>query len=274
MSKPTIVLAPGAWHTPDCYDLARAELHKRGWETEAVAYPSVGAEPPTKGLADDAAAVRSTLERLADAGKEIVLVVHSYGGLVGQNALEGLGYKQRQAAGKKGGVIVFVYLAAFVVPKGGTIKAMLGGQFLPWMKFMVCTIQRSLPDSCIARLIPIVRVTTATLKHPRLCSTTISAMRPRRPPSPKSSTSRRASSPTRLLTSRGTRLSPCISSARPTKRFRYPSSSRWHRCSVLMPRHSRPLARIRLSSASPRRSRTVWSMQPRLARVGSSRGNY
>ncbi|KAF2196642.1 alpha/beta-hydrolase [Delitschia confertaspora ATCC 74209] len=134
MSKPTIVLAPGAWHTPDCFDAVRQQLHARGWETEAIAYPSVGAEPPTKGLPHDAAAVREALERLADKGKEIVLVVHSYGGLVGQNAVEGLGYKQRKAQGKKGGVIMFVYLTAFVAPKGATIKQLLGGQFLPWMK--------------------------------------------------------------------------------------------------------------------------------------------
>ena len=141
MSKPTIVFAPGAWHAPDCFDIVREQLHQRGWETEAVTYPSVGAEPPNKGLADDAMALRSTLERLADECKEIVLVAHSYGGLVGQNALQGLGYKQRQAAGKRGGVIMFVYLAAFVAPKGATIKAMLG-QFLPWMQFDVRTSAR------------------------------------------------------------------------------------------------------------------------------------
>ncbi|KAF4311938.1 hypothetical protein GTA08_BOTSDO12061 [Botryosphaeria dothidea] len=135
MSKPTLVFAPGAWHTPACFDAVRDQLHARGWATEAVAYPSVGAEPPTLGLAEDVAAVRSTLERLADEGKQIVLTVHSYGGLVGQNAVEGLGYKQRAAAGKKGGVILLVYLTAFVAPKGATIKQMLGGQFLPWMKF-------------------------------------------------------------------------------------------------------------------------------------------
>jgi pimeloyl-ACP methyl ester carboxylesterase len=137
MSKPTIVFAPGAWHTPDCFDVVREQLHQRGWETEAVAYPSVGAEPPIKGLADDTAALRATLQKLADNGKEIVLIVHSYGGLVGQNAVEGLGFKQRQAAGKQGGVINLVYMAAFVVPKGATIKELLGGQFLPWMRFDV-----------------------------------------------------------------------------------------------------------------------------------------
>ncbi|KAK1689606.1 Alpha/beta hydrolase fold-1 [Colletotrichum godetiae] len=134
-TKPTFVLAPGAWHKETCYSPAQELLEARGYPVEAVEYPSVGAEPPTKGLTDDANAVRAVLQRLADEGKEIVLVVHSYGGLVGANAVEGLGYKQRAKEGKKGGVITFVYLTAFVVPKGKCIREMLGGQFLPWMKF-------------------------------------------------------------------------------------------------------------------------------------------
>ncbi|KAK7551442.1 Alpha/beta hydrolase fold-1 [Phyllosticta citricarpa] len=140
MSKPVILLAPGGWHTPDCYDIVRDQLHARGWTTDTVAYPSVGGEP-TKSLPDDAAVLRAKLETLADRGQDIVLVVHSYGGLVGANAVEGLGYEQRKRAGKKGGVIMFVYLAAFVVPKGKNIKDMLGGQFLPWMNFKddICT---------------------------------------------------------------------------------------------------------------------------------------
>ncbi|KAH7195663.1 Alpha/beta hydrolase fold-1 [Fusarium oxysporum] len=131
--NPTIVFAPGAWHLASCFDPIREALHSRGWTTEAVEYPSVGAEPPTKGLDDDADAVRTVLQRLADKGEQIVLVVHSYGGLVGANAVKGLGYRQRKEQGLPGGVIMFVYLAAFVTPLGLSIKQMLGGQFLPWM---------------------------------------------------------------------------------------------------------------------------------------------
>ncbi|KAL0938486.1 uncharacterized protein CTRU02_205096 [Colletotrichum truncatum] len=134
-AKPTFVLAPGAWHKETCYSPVQQILNAKGYDVEAVEYPSVGAVPATKGLADDAAAVRAVLQRLADEGKEIVLVVHSYGGLVGANAVEGLGFKDRAKEGKKGGVITFVYLTAFVVPLGKSIKEMLGGQFLPWMKF-------------------------------------------------------------------------------------------------------------------------------------------
>lgn len=132
-SKPTIVLATGAWHLSSCYDDLRKELHSRGWKTDTVDYPSVGAEPPTKGLDEDAAALRSVLQRLANDGEQIVLVVHSYGGLVGANAVKGLGYRQRRDQGLPGGVIMYVYMTAFVAPVGASIKQMLGGEHLPWM---------------------------------------------------------------------------------------------------------------------------------------------
>lgn len=134
MANPTIVLIPGAWHQPSCYDIVRDDLVSRGYDVEYVSYPTVGAEPPTKGLADDAAATRAVLERLADEGKQIVLGVHSYGGLVGANAVEGLGYKQRAKEGKKGGVTMFVYISAFVNPKGVSILNALGNAWLPWMQ--------------------------------------------------------------------------------------------------------------------------------------------
>ncbi|CAN8103534.1 unnamed protein product [Discula destructiva] len=131
--RPVFVLAPGAWHTPDCFEILEDKLHAQGYETAAVAYPSVGAEPPTKGLYDDAAAVRAEIEVHAGQGRQVIIVVHSYGGLVGAEAVKGLGYKQRQAEGKKGGVTLLVYLAAFVTPKGLSITKMLGGEPLPWM---------------------------------------------------------------------------------------------------------------------------------------------
>lgn len=135
--RPVFVFGPGAWHTPDCFQVVQDKLGAQGYETRAVAYPSVGAEPPTKGLFDDAAAVRAEIQTLADQGRQVILVVHSYGGLVGAEAVKGLGYAQRKAAGGAGGVTLLVYLAAFVTPKGMSILKMLGGQPLPWMNFQV-----------------------------------------------------------------------------------------------------------------------------------------
>ncbi|KAF4992796.1 hypothetical protein FGRMN_6898 [Fusarium graminum] len=133
-TNPTIVFASGAWHTTGCYDGVRDGLHAKGWSTKAVDHPSVGAEPPTKGLADDVSAVRATVEKLVNEGKNVMVVVHSYGGLVGAQAVEGLGYQQRAQEGKAGGVVQLVYLCAFAMPKGKSIVDILGGQYLPWMR--------------------------------------------------------------------------------------------------------------------------------------------
>lgn len=138
--NPTIVFVPGSWHTSACFGPVRDALHSRGWKTEAVDNPTVGAEPPVKRLDDDANALRAVLERLAEQGDQIVLVVHSYGGMVGANAAKGLGYRQRQQQGLPGGIVMFMYMAAFVAPLGKSVKDMLGGGPLSWMNIQVSQI--------------------------------------------------------------------------------------------------------------------------------------
>ncbi|KAH7383492.1 Alpha/beta hydrolase fold-1 [Cadophora sp. MPI-SDFR-AT-0126] len=133
--QPAILFVPGAWHSPAGFDAVRELLKPLGYATEAVALPSIGAEPPTKTLADDSVHTRAAVVRLADAGKKVVVVTHSYGGVVGSCAVEDLGFAQRKAAGKEGGVINFVYLSAFALPKGVSLLDALGGNPLPWMNF-------------------------------------------------------------------------------------------------------------------------------------------
>lgn len=122
-SKLTIVLAPGACHTSDCFDVVRDTLHARGWSTEVVCYSSVTAEPPIKGLADE--------------GTTIVLVRAFVRWVGWRQRCRGVGLQAAGEAGPESCVVMFVYLAAFVTPLGKSIKDMLSGQFLPWMKFDV-----------------------------------------------------------------------------------------------------------------------------------------
>ncbi|KAJ6170949.1 hypothetical protein N7470_000016 [Penicillium chermesinum] len=136
-SKPTILFIPGAWHLPFVFDDTRAALAARGFPSAAVGLPAVGAEPPTKGLIDDTVAVRDEIERLSDQGKQVVVVAHSYGGMVGAGAVKGLGYAERKKRGKSGGVTMLVYMAAFVAKAGTSMSDMFGGEFPPFMKFDV-----------------------------------------------------------------------------------------------------------------------------------------
>lgn len=96
--KPVFVFVPGAWHTADIFDGIRAMLAQKGLDSEAVRTPSVGAIPPNKGLHADIDYNKAFLRDLADKGRQIVLVTHSYGGMVGAGAVEGLGYSQRSKA--------------------------------------------------------------------------------------------------------------------------------------------------------------------------------
>jgi pimeloyl-ACP methyl ester carboxylesterase len=131
---PTIVFTPGAWHGTWAFDMVRGNLSLLGYDTEAVALPSVGSTNASVGLADDAAALKTVLTELADAGKDIVMVTHSYGGTVGSTAVEGLGYKTRQAEGLDGGVIMLVYMTAFAAPANTSLLDALGGEYLWWME--------------------------------------------------------------------------------------------------------------------------------------------
>jgi len=143
-NNPTVVFSPGAWILPDIFDGVISHLATAGFTAEAVGHPSIGAEPPTKGLADDVENFRARLLRLVDGeGKDVVVVCHSYGGCVGACAVNGLGAVQRAREGKKGGVVMVAFMTAFAIPEGRSLLDMLGGQWLPWMKVDVCIYIRS-----------------------------------------------------------------------------------------------------------------------------------
>ncbi|GKZ36404.1 hypothetical protein AbraIFM66950_007475 [Aspergillus brasiliensis] len=128
MTTSTIVLVPGAWHQPSCMSQLQNELTSLGLNAITVAHPSIGnASQPLKTLVDDRASLHATIEELADDGQYVTVVAHSYGGAVASGAAEGLGVAERRAAGKPGGIIMIVYLAAFIIPKGQTIFQYFGG---------------------------------------------------------------------------------------------------------------------------------------------------
>lgn len=138
MSKPTIVLVPGAWHSPDSYSDVAAILSEHGYPTISLPLPSVGANPPHKDFTGDVEGIRPCLAKLVSEEKDVVLVVHSYSGLPGQQAPEGLGKKERMKKGLKGGVIRFVVINGVFVPEGYEFVAKGDySRFLEWMKLDV-----------------------------------------------------------------------------------------------------------------------------------------
>ncbi|KAI9041120.1 alpha/beta hydrolase [Aspergillus affinis] len=131
----TVVLVPGAWHLPTCFDQLRQELHALGVASVAVANPSVEDCQPPKNLTHDVAHLHAVLARLADEGKQITLVAHSYGGVVASGAAQGLGLAQRQAVAQQGGIARVLYLGAFAIPAQASLLQAVGGVAPPWWEY-------------------------------------------------------------------------------------------------------------------------------------------
>ncbi|KAL1987390.1 hypothetical protein VTN96DRAFT_4106 [Rasamsonia emersonii] len=121
-SLPTIVLVHGAWHTPQNYQSYIDALKAKGFTVHCPQLPSCsGASPSKASLPEDVACVRDVVTRLADAGERVLMLMHSYGGAVGTDAVEGLAFSERKAAGLPGGVVHLLYLCAYILPPGSTV---------------------------------------------------------------------------------------------------------------------------------------------------------
>ncbi|KAL2427080.1 hypothetical protein ABEF95_008073 [Exophiala dermatitidis] len=132
--KSLIYVLHGSWHGPAFFDPVKAKLEGRGYTVVCPQQPSTGATPPTKTMYDDVEFVRGELEHLADQGHDILLVMHSYGGVVGTQAAAGLGKTERQKKGQEGGIVRLFYTCAFILPVGHHLCNAVGGQLAPFIK--------------------------------------------------------------------------------------------------------------------------------------------
>jgi len=133
--KPTLLILHGAWHHPDHFAPLIKLLTAAGYETICPVQPSYNANPATKTLLDDALFVRSLLTDVVEKdGKEVIVIMHSYGGMVGTEAVtESLSRKWRSEKGEQGGVVKLLYMCAFLLRKGQSLATPLGGQLPPFI---------------------------------------------------------------------------------------------------------------------------------------------
>lgn len=97
-------------------------IKAQGYECFVNNLPSASRNPPEEPatLEDDAVFIRGVIEKIADQGKDIVVIAHSYGGVVATEAAKGVVKADRQANGKRGGIVKIAYLSAIVLPVGGS----------------------------------------------------------------------------------------------------------------------------------------------------------
>ncbi|KAJ4361098.1 uncharacterized protein N0V89_001667, partial [Didymosphaeria variabile] len=129
--RPTIVLLQGAFQLPEVYHAFVKLIEAHGFPVTQAPYPSLNQADLdfiSKDLNDDAASAEACIRTLVEEeGKTVVVVMHSYGGLVGAEAVsEALTLKHRKARGLPGGVAHFFFLAAFVMDKGQSVAKTVG----------------------------------------------------------------------------------------------------------------------------------------------------
>ena len=116
---PTILFVPGFWVGSDPFSRVASLLQAQGYPTEIATLPSTGTvSPGNPSMKDDIEAIRSTFTNLVDKGQHVVLVLHSAGGFLGSNAIEGLSLKARREKQLSGGVSKIVFLAGAIFPEG------------------------------------------------------------------------------------------------------------------------------------------------------------
>lgn len=123
-SKPAVVLVHGAFFTPSFYQPLTTALERSGFDVECPFLPTC-ADSEHKGVEDDLLAIRSAIGAFTNVGREVLVIMHSYGGIAGTDAISHEWLATSRGPGQ-GGVVGLVYMCAMLVPPGGSVGSVLG----------------------------------------------------------------------------------------------------------------------------------------------------
>lgn len=134
---PVVMISHGAWHTPEHYAHLTQYLHTVGFAKvlcpQHLSAKTTVPFPETASLEYDTLQLYETVRSVVDLGHPVILLMHSYGGVVGNNATDGFLRPQRKARGLQGGIVHLVYFSAFVMPAGTSMVTPFNGSVPPWI---------------------------------------------------------------------------------------------------------------------------------------------
>lgn len=124
----TVLVVPGSFTTPPLYDGLIKTIRDQGCDAKAIELLSAndGTRLPAATTAEDAAHIRQHILSVLDhptAARDVVLALHSYGGVPGSSAAKDLSKADRVRQGKTTAVIGIAYMAAFLLPLGTSNRA-------------------------------------------------------------------------------------------------------------------------------------------------------
>ena len=143
-SRPTIILVHGGWQGPETFAPIIPGLEKAGYSVFAVRLPSTHAVPAVPDFSSDVAIVRNAVSSTLAIGKDVVLVLHSFGAVIGCEAMKGVKLdeaslmKEANGAFKVGRVIKLAFIAALLFPEGKATRDKERGKEVPGFECQVC----------------------------------------------------------------------------------------------------------------------------------------
>jgi pimeloyl-ACP methyl ester carboxylesterase len=145
-TKPSIIVIPGSFAPLAFWAPIIADLKAHGYDAHGIELETVGRRDKAPGLYDDAAKVAALASRLADEGRDVVLVPHSYGGIVACEASKGLAKSVREREGKPGGIVRIICVTAVVGLEGQSVKDIFADGELDFFRVEVCSSFRFLVE--------------------------------------------------------------------------------------------------------------------------------
>ena len=118
LTKPTFVICPGAWPVREFFVPVQSAIESHGYPTaiHITDYSNIESSSPVN---PDTASLRKELQTQVEVqNKEIVLLMHSYGGAYGPSSILGFSLRERKTKGLKGGIVALIFFSAFVTRKG------------------------------------------------------------------------------------------------------------------------------------------------------------
>ncbi|KAB5582801.1 Alpha/beta hydrolase fold-1 [Coniochaeta sp. 2T2.1] len=139
-NRPLTLLVHGAWHRPAHFRSLIRDLRGLGHTVLAPPLASSGYDDSIDGTThlDDVRRVHEVLLPYLDAGREAVVLAHSYGGVVATEAIEHHTVAERKARGLPGGIKAVIYVAASPAVAKGVSMYEAGGNM--WHSLHIHTV--------------------------------------------------------------------------------------------------------------------------------------
>lgn len=117
----------GAFHQPSNYQTFYNPLQKDGWDVHVPLLPTCNNALPmdVRSYNNDKTVIRNLVESLVQKGRYPIVVMHSYGGAPGSDALKGLSARERASVGDSGGVIHLIFVCAYLFQVGESATSLI-----------------------------------------------------------------------------------------------------------------------------------------------------